>query len=438
MNTSLYASSLGYDPIKKLHNKNCHTINSLDAKEKSRIFIYSEYIKRRFYLDSNIKQENNKFCYHPYNNKQYYQINITDCYELIKYISEIIFGSSKLQINEKIFREKYFYNYKGKCTIFALLRYLYISGYFKIRDILINSINEYNKIINNSLHNTNYAESILNVTWSKCQNLLYPKIIHFDYLYNNPYDFYTYEKILNAISNDFDHPLIPQNTIIDFGIVVKYVKEHFDYDNYKYLIELYNKAINRYCLYFYDLIHPTDLSKYIFEDKKIEKIPRFFYLPKIAPNLLINDYIDFNFNPENKYFNFTIRNFQDISITDTISAISRYLTSNLYMVKNNLGDNYSPEDIELISTYIDSFNKHNQESDFIDRMIGLYLWDKCYRNPKPIKNSERGYIQNFMTLCKKKENHRGPEFKLKSLRQYQRVLARTKESIETFSYLPLA
>lgn len=254
MSTSLYSTVLGYDPISK---SNRHTVpfeDYLDDKVKWMMFILSEYIKRKFYLDCNIKQENGHYIFQKNNSRTYQQINIDDQIELMKYISNIIGGTISQKFNEEIFRDKYLFKYKGKCEPLSLLHYLYMKGYLEFKRILMEHI-------------------------AKCNEKI--RIISFNYLYNHKYDYYTYERIIYALSKIYIDQSYLKKTLNDFGIMVAYISEHFDYKENIFLLMLFNHFINKYSLFFCEIINPADIGPYIFSSKTIERLPVFFQLPKI-------------------------------------------------------------------------------------------------------------------------------------------------------------
>lgn len=406
----MYKKVLGYSPIKdKIDASSALQVGmqaNIDERDMNRIFILTEYFKRRFYLDCNAEQANFKF-FRPKNNKSEYEyIKINNITELLNYAINLFMPSYKSQINEEIVKEVYLKRYKRDKNLYVILQYIYRLAYKYFKKAIIDNIKKYNP-----------------------RPDLY-KVVPYEYLYKNEFNFYSFEQILYEFS-EISHKSKPIPPVLnDFGILIHDLSSSISPHEHKTLLLLYRSIIDRYHLYFNDLLSISDIEPYIFDNKKDLNIPILFNLPDIPLEPILPPYIDINFDSTTSKCSIEIETASQINIDDATSLISLYLVSKLYKLKNDLRQAYSEAEIKYISRYIDC-NKEKDKSDFIDRLIGLYLWDKCYLLSGTKKLSQNSHINNLISRLKN-----NTDIKLKSPRHYKRCLDATIESIEQGKYLP--
>lgn len=404
---SVYRKILSYDPLGSWVDNTHKNLANLDYKIKGRLFIFSEYLKRRFYLDCNKSQDNGSYIYRKDNKTLYTDIDKKGIYNLLKYACGTFLHSNSNEINIDDLSNPYINNpYVGN-DLLSIFRHIYLGGYKKIYEYITAEIKKYNPKDRNA------------------------NIIHYDYLYKNPYTFFTYERILSNLASMNNQTYKMPDKHNPFGILVKDISTLPIIKDNKEWFTLYGVIVRRYHLYICDLLSISDMYPYIFANRDIDSVPIFIDLPKLPSMQILPFYLSANFDSTTSEFNINIKNCDSIKIDEVLSQVSKYLACELYRTKLDSDGQLSDNDIDCLTKFLDVPNERNSENDFTDRLIGLYLWDKCYRTKKQNTLSQRSIIENFIKSYRKTNN------KVKTLRQYQRVLNATKNSIEQGQYLPL-
>lgn len=406
MNQSLYKKILGYDPLHSWKDPLLSLREKLGNVGAMRMFIYSEYLKRKLYADCYIHKNDSKKLVNSF-------VNDLSVVKIFDNIRNIFLYNEDVHISKQQIEEKYLKRYDGKLDLYSILKYLYLGGYLAIQKIIENNIRKDNP----KNRNRNF--------------------FRYEFLYTHPYNFYIYERILDRLLNIKSGSSNVPNFYSHFGILVFDIVSLFDIEEHKFLLTLHRKLLHRYHLYFCDLLNITDVTHLLFSKDQSYELPLFFSLPKINGSPLISNNLDMQFDPASSKFTINITHAEKSDISILIHLISRYMASELYTIKSGQGEIFSENDIDYLAKYFDVPNDRNKESDFTDRLIGLYLWDKCYRLDKEKSLSANSHIKNFINKYSITNNGKNKNT-VKSLRHFQRILGKKRESIKHGLYLPLA
>lgn len=392
-----------------------------DKIDKSRIFIYGEYIKRKFYIDCLIENNEDNYLQNK-NNKHYIQKIFYSFEEVIK-DTEVRFIHPELR------------------TIFSINSDFEECKSFKASLV---DFNRYNLIKKIFYYNIRKLKLIFK------SPKLFSSIMtseDIDYIYESfsdkPCSLYLCERLLYALSQPdivkimsarvrHNKRVINNLKNFRFYYLLEILFANFiTYFNMSFLL-LYRCIIDKYSMYMHELFRISDMGTIISNNFDIDKLPRFFFLP-IEPSEDIYAYknIKFNFNTERK--NITI----DIDLDNKIDSlgIAKFvydcLIVSLYQHKQNLDLNYSEKEISYFSKLIDFNNKYNVTDKLKDRIYGLYMWDKINR---PFSKKSISWVIKDML---KKYPDTSHSSKQATDKKYTRIYNSTRQSIEKLEYLPL-
>lgn len=374
--------------------------DGIPKNDQLRIFIFSEYLKRQFYIDV-IHASEGIDCISGRNNSGSIFIDII-CKVLDipdKAKSLILFNSSNYPLPNK----------RPSLTCYRYIHKLYLILFYyfrkKIRSIKNDKIHEF--------INIKSAQDIIE-----------------NFFNNKAFSPYIFENILYSLSEDpfkhrFDSP---------WGKLIKSIKLcHIDlfYSPYS---PIYKKIIDKYHLYLYDLLNISDISRYIpFRDQELP-MPHFAFIP-IEPSAKyqLDGFINFHLSPidESKGLWLNIpHNFDTLELAE---YIKKNILLAVYRLKEYLSLPYSKNEIIYLSKLIDSKEKRNNTSNYQARLEGLYLWDKIYLYKSKSKISEA--ILHFITRYKYKGKDRRVLDNYE--KQYRRYIQATNNCISSGKYLPL-
>lgn len=374
----------------------------LEPKIGQQIFIYGEYLKRKFYLDCNYVREDGRF---KKQNSRYMPLIISDYNELLNRFNSILdihIKSGTIFIdNSPIYKRAF----SKSQNIYQLIQYLYKASYRLFRRKVI-SLETQDTKWEFLLHTTNEFEE-------------YSFIV-------SPY---SYERIL-WIMSDFErmNTTAPET---EFGFFAKNFYFAFEMERYSGAYHLYVEIVKKYHLYMRDLTDMATPEKIIKSGYSKYYLPRFCDLPKLSlESSPFKDLVTCDYNPlkEKLALRLDIKNNNSI---EEFGEFVKNLTIYYSYLKNEDNSSDMDEDnYKLICAYLDSSNPHNATSRFEDRIDGLYLWDKLYRHSS--KKSASNEIEIFLKKIKKQRLT--PALK----RRYQNILQSTTQSIERGEMLPIA
>lgn len=395
-------------PPKEYLNKLKHlTYQELKNNDKERVFLYGEFIKRKFYIDClyTRKQSKRKFNYinNTFNSDE-------DCFN---YISDtFILEEDRLN----------FYMRRNNCHksfIDSFANYNY---------------NIYSIIKNNFDNNLDVLKKLISTPEIYCnRKKLDDDDIEFLKHLSNKTD-YLYERILYGIN-----PLQPykRKTIEyynnEFANILRILNNSFGSYFDDCFLMLYRYIIDKYSLYMSDLFNIVDMVNIIHKQYNFTDCSHFFFIPsENGEQEFIKECVDINTDDKNKNITIKIKLVNDIDSLRIVDYVSRILIETLYSYKENHGLRYSDDEISYFINKFDSSKKHNK-SNFISRINGLYIWDKVYINKVDL--SIHCICTNFN---KKFPDRKGKKVKPKDDIVYlQRCYKAIENSIETLSFYRL-
>lgn len=368
----------------------------LEKKIGQQIFIYGEYLKRKFLLDCNFEKIDGK----------YKKIEFSGFDDLMNRY-ESIFG---IYINHgNIFTENsniYRKMYRKYHSLYEIIKNLYRLDYCKLRKKLL-SLKKLNNFPDNNIQN------YINKDNKSISIILSP---------------YIYERFIYGMSN-WETISKEDNTI--FGFFLKLLAYDLKMFVNTGTYHVYSEIVSLYHLYMKDLFNIADMERVLNNQYKIYELPRFLNLPKLPLNNYNFRNIEVNkSNPINKYLNISLDFSQQFSITEICEYIKNIIIDRAYTYKEAYMAAIDNDEYRFICSYLDSENSHNSISNFEDRVDGIYLWDRLYLyNSNKSTNSE---IEIFIKKFKREK----PNSNLR--RKFQRLVKNTKICIEQGQILPQA
>lgn len=375
----------------------------LKEKIGQQIFIYGEYLKRKFFIDCNYKKNNGVYVK---DKNKYDKLEFNEFKNLVNNIEsifEIKVDRGAIFIDNAPVYKKYFKKYKN---IYKIIFHLYKLGYLSLKYKLLSN---------------------------RSRNIHFPYInqeYKFDYktraeCYLSPY---IYERAMNCMAH-WEKMGNIRNT--EFSVFVDLLAYNFrmcvNIGTYK----IYEELVSKYHLYMCNLIDMCDPSKIISEHYKVPFLPRFFNLPKLAlESHKLKDRVKSQSNPMNKLLTLSLDFSEPLRIEEVSEFAKNIITYYAYNYRESHKSDMEQSDYIFISYYLDSANPHSTTSKFEDRIDGLYLWDNLYRHNSDKTASNE--IQIFLRKIKNKE----PNSAL--IRKYQKILKNATECIEKGQILPIA
>lgn len=377
---------------------------SLAPKIGQQIFIYGEYLKRKFYLDCNFVRENGKYLKEK---NRYLPIRFDSYEELLNKFESILdinIKSGNIFVdNSKSYKRSFC---KNK-DLYGIISYLYKLGYrlFHKKIFTLKS---------------SCTKSTKRRVFTKDKNV-------------RKYEFcvspYSYERIIFIMSDILNMNYNKFDT--EFGFFAQTFYYSFNMEDNSGTYRLYAEIIKNYHLYMRDLTDMASPQEIIRLGYTGYFLPRFFDLPKLSleshkyRNLLLSGY-----DPTKRNLEISLDIQQSCSIEEFSEFIKNLMIYYFYLSNEHSKGDMNEQNYKIICAYLDSANPHNSTSKFEDRIDGLYLWDRMYRH---ISNkSASNEIEIFLKTIKKQQ----PNSALK--RKYQHILKSTTDSIERGEILPIA
>lgn len=393
--------SLPKEYLDKLKSLNYQEVKKND---RERIFLYSEFIKRKFYIDCLYTKVQSK------RKIQYIENSFASDKECFKYISDtFILEDDKLN----------FYMRRNSChkAFINSFEKAHYNIYSIIRDNFYNNLEILKKLISNP---------------DKYSNRKFITDDDIEFLKNlTDMSDYIYERILYGInplqgykikSTEFENN--------DFANILRILNNAFGWYFDNCFLMLYRYIVDRYSLYMSDLFKITDIENIISKQYKFTNNSHFFFIPTLnEEKAYIKECIDIYTDDKNKNISIKIKLIDSIDSLNIVNYIKQTLLDTLYFYKENHGMKYSDEEISYFISQFDSPKKHNK-SNFTTRINGLYIWDKININ---------GATQSINSICtnfsNKFSNRKGKKVKSKDdiiylRRCYNAVL----NSIDTLSF----
>lgn len=373
----------------------------LEKKKAQKICIFSEYLKRKFYLDCTMCKRDGEFI----KNKQgkYEKLNFSSFSDLVDNIEDIfgftiqsgnIFVTTETDIYNKIFE-------KQQC-LYKTIIYLYKLGYKLFKYQIINTINNGVSIFGDDLIKENSSQTF-SVT---------------------PY---FYENIINYLSDYGNMSDVDTNCYRKLLYVCCYdMKMNINSGVYR----IFHEIISKYYLYLRDLTDPINAEFMIDNNYRSYFLPLFYKLPNLQIDKhplknIIKSYPD----PAKNILELSI-DFSNLEINKIAEFAKDVITYYLYLYKSVQSISIDQDEYNYISKFLDAPNKSNSTSKFEERIDGLYIWDKLY-----INNSKLTMTNEIERFLRNKKNME-PDSSL--IRKYQRIVEATTKCIENGMYLPLA
>lgn len=420
-----YPSVFGESTRKKIQNIqkedlekfNKDIYSNLSDKGKIKIFFLSEYIKRQFYLDCIVEKDNN-------GNYKKYKIQKLEFYIDKKYtdIQNFIDGIPSLYTIDKrqkklVFNINMNDNHNRNTFFDAYVSFNYENLYFFIKDTYFYYLNRLIDIINNPFkyfnNRINYRDKDFLENFSGREHTLYE-----------------YERVLYHISKYKNLPS-PGAIQQELYKIVKLINNHFLFTFDHSLLDLYRNIVDYYLLYPSHLFEMTNMNDIILNNFQLNKISRFFFLPKeIKIDNPLEDIVYCvlqNLSGQLKIsIELTQKNFDSIEIS---KHVSEQIILALYSYKEDTQRKYSEQEIENFRNYIDTYSKKNEVYNLKERAISLHIWDLIYIH----KNHPS--ISEHITHIYKKIHQKTTA---NDIRKYQRAFSATSQSIEKRELFPLA
>lgn len=392
--------------------------NKDEQKRVYKIFIYGEYIKRKFYLDS-LKDNS---CLLDKKQNYYVQKKFKSYKEIEKDTADIFVAPDRRAIfcqNLPNFRYKQFMP-----PIKNFNRYIYIKRLFyffinKIKNVLVYPRKYLHFISLDDIEFIERAFSNKRCSIYLCERLLYS--------FSDPNS----KEQMNTWFNYYKGKNNKNDSFLFYKLNEILTTHFWTFFPESFLI-LYRGIINKYSLYMYELFNISDMDYIIKNNFIIEKLPRFFFLPKEP---IEDDYASKNVNiqfiPSKKKILIDINLDYQIDTIAVTKYVNDSLMSAIYQHKQNLELGYSIDEISFFNKFIDFNNKHNNTDTIEERIYGLYMWDKLNR---PFSKNTISWATTHMI---KKYHIPGRSSKQATEKKFSRIYNSTRKSIEQLEYLPL-
>lgn len=377
-------------------------------EDLERIFLYGEYIKRKFFIDCLFTRVEQK------NTFKYIKNTICDDNECMEYLANIfILKEDRLNFHTRcINSHREFINSftKKEYNIYNIISDFFYSTLEKLRNIFSDPENFCEKY-----YITN-EDIIFLKSLPIMSNYVYERI-----LYNLPkkptfkrYDI-TYKK------NNFCNTLRILNNAYSF---------HFD----NCFLMLYRYIIDKYSLYMSDLLMQIKMEDIIINYNKFtNNIPHFFFIPnETQEDEFIKECINIITDEENNNIKIDIKLVDNLDSLQVANYIRDTLMSAFYFYKENKGQTYSSNELSYFINKLDTYEKHNKIS-FYSRIYGLYIWDKIHIHND--KNSINSICMNFNKKFPNREGKKDDE--KANIINLRRCYIGTLKSIEELSFKQL-
>lgn len=372
--------------------------------DRERVFLYCEFIKRKFYTDclytKKILKKSIKYIKNSFSSDE----------ECFNYISDI-FILKEDRLN--------FYLRRNNCNK------VFIDSFIKCQ------YNIYNIIKNNFYDNLEVLKKLISSPESYCrQKWLTEDDIESIKSLSNKSD-YVYERILYGLNSQqpFREKTIEYH-YNEFANTIRIFNDFFwSYFDSCFLM-LYRYIIDRYSLYMCDLFKITDMKNIISNQYEFSEHSHFFFIPSENDEKeFIKECIDIRTDDIKNNITIKIKLIDNIDSLRIVNYITRTLLNVLYFYKENHGLKYSDDEISYFIRKFDSPDKHNK-SNFNSRINGLYIWDK-----KHIEGNNLSTNSICSLFNKKYPNRKGKKANLKDDIVYlRRCYKAISNSIETLSF----
>lgn len=348
------ATTLPHDYEDKFTDNLYTDISENDIK---RIFIFSEYLKRKFFIDCKMATE--KFIKKLQSSEDIVQITPLTLFLDILSIDE------NEEICLRMNKDKIFDILSPVEDVYLHFKSVFYSLFDKFRDIML-SPDLYKRYLDEDAINfiKNYSQR------HQIDIYLFERIIYscLDWLPRPSYAPNNLGKLVNIFSNPLFWTLFSHNFMV-----------------------IHRKIVDKYSLYLNELYKISAIDVYIKNDYKIDVLPRYFLLPKEPQrNGLFDEMVNFDFNPKTDNIHIDITLNHNVDSTSLSRYISGILLQGLYFYKEETGKGYTYDEIKYFVEFIELKNKqnysknkrrkntNNQERLINLRFVALYLWDKCY------------------------------------------------------------
>lgn len=374
-------------------------------EDKTRIFFISEYAKRKFFLDCNVKKDKNgthskihigkskKYEYRIYNNEE-----------------DVLSDVLTMFLRNPRMIGPFQYNYELNKSIYAIKAknpYEYIQILHKI--IL-------NKVIY-SLNKPTEEDLKRNATETEQQYILeFSKKEH---------SIFEYERIIYNVSLS----QFRSRPVCAIVAVTNYIRELFKHWWHAFII--FKNIVDDYHLYISELFNLADMKMIISNNYTIQELPHFFFLVKEIPiDDKYEDYIHCQFIPSKREINISIdfhgQNFDSIEVAN---HVRNQVILALFAHKADLKMKYSELEAKTFCEYINTDSKRNEKNNCKIRANALYLWDRIH-----IYEKNASIRENFQHICKEINEDMSDS----TIRKYHRYVLATCESIENRTLFPMS
>ena len=373
-------------------------------EDKTRIFFISEYAKRKFFLDCNVKKDNNgtysKICI---GKSKKYEYKIYDNEEDV--LSDVL----KMFLRNPGMIGAFRYNYELDKSIYAIKAknpYEYIQILHKI--ILDKVICSLSKPTEEDLkRNATETEQEYILEFSKEEHSIFE-----------------YERIIyNASLSQF-----PSRSSCTIAAVTNYIMRLL---GYSHAFIIFKNIVDDYHLYISELFNLTDMKMIISSNYAIQELPHFFFLVKEIPiDDKYEDYIHCQFIPSKREINISIdfhgQNFDSIEVAN---HVRNQVILALFAHKADLKMKYSELEAKTFCEYINTDSKRNEKNNCKTRSNALYLWDRIH-----IYEKNASIRENFQHIHKEINEDMSDS----TIRKYHRYVSATCESIENRTLRPMS
>lgn len=376
-------------------------------EDKERIFLYGEFIKRKFYIDCLFKTKYSK------RSIKYIKKSFSSDQECFNYISDI-FILEEDRLN--------FYLRSKNC------KQAFINSFKK------NDYNIYNIIKNNFSDNLEVLKKLISSPDTYCKHKwLTDDDIESLKKFSNKSN-YIYERILYGINSP--QPFRAKTIEYQFNefantlrILNNFFSSYFD----NCFLMLYRYIIDKYSLYMSDLFKINDMSNIISNEYKFSDQSHFFFLPnEIDESEFIKENVNICTDEKNSKISIQIKLIDNIDSLRIANYINQTLLNTLYYYKENHGLKYSDDEISYFIGKFDSSERHNKNN-FTSRINGLYIWDK-----KHVESNKISITSICINFNKKYSNREDKKIEIDNDIIYlRRCFNAILYSIETLSFYPI-
>lgn len=373
-------------------------------EDKTRIFFISEYAKRKFFLDCNVKKDRNGTYSKVYiGRSKKYEYKIYDNEEDV--LSDVL----KMFLRNPGMIGAFQYNYDLDKSIYAIKAktpYEYIQILYKtILDQVIYSLTKLNE--EDLKRHATETERQYIFEFSKKEHSIFE-----------------YERIMyNASLSQF--PSRPSCTI---AAVTNYILKLL---GHSHAFIIFKNIVDDYHLYISELFNLADMKMIISSNYTIQELPLFFFLVKEIPiDDKYEDYIHCQFIPSKREINISIdfhgQNFDSIEVAN---HVRNQVILALFAHKADLKMKYSELEAKTFCEYINTDSKRNEKNNCKIRTNALYLWDRIH-----IYEKNASIRENIQHIHKEINEDMSDS----TIRKYHRYVLATSESIENRTLLPMS